>query len=607
MRFVWAVAAFVLAALLIGAGIAQRTVFQGDTETTAAVAVEEGTPFVLIDGAALNAVPGAQTLRAQGEGTIFAAYGRTADVQAWLADSDYTAVTAGADGTLASALVTAPAPESTDAAGEESAAPTDEAAQAQGRDPVGSDLWLDEFQQDDVLIAPLQLPTDMSLLIATDGTAAAPTDITITWPIANPTPWAGPLIVLGGILMALGVFLYILGIRHVRRSRGPRRKGLPVPVTEPIDLSVEQADKGVISATRRGRAITGGKRPFALVPIALVSALALSGCSADAWPQFGSTPTATPTTTLVPEGQQAPAVTQAQASRILQEVSETIAAADEAMDASQLAERAGGAVLAVRKTNYTLRDEIDDYDAPAAIPTKPVEILLPQAYDAWPRTFMAVVNDAEAKTANIMMLTQDDPWSNYKLVYSANLEAATEMPALAPEYVGASAVPPDSSFLLLAPQDVAGAYADILTKGEKSEYYGLFDADTDMFRQSVAEDRAQRLEDFEKTGEDTGKLSFSSAAGPESPVSLATLESGAIVAVTTHETDIAKPTDSAAVIKLPKNPTVATLAGKTQSATGFTTTFSDQLFFYVPGQGSNEKIQLLGYSSDILGAKVIDK
>ena len=47
------------------------------------------------------------------------------------------------------------------------------------------------------------------------------------------------------------------------------------------------------------------------------------------------------------------------------------------------------------------------------------------------------------------------------------------------------------------------------------------------------------------------------------------------------------------------------LAGADQSSTGFTTTFTDQIFFYVPGQGSNEKIRLLGYSSDILDAKVI--
>ena len=52
-------------------------------------------------------------------------------------------------------------------------------------------------------------------------------------------------------------------------------------------------------------------------------------------------------------------------------------------------------------------------------------------------------------------------------------------------------------------------------------------------------------------------------------------------------------------------PTVKTLAGADQSSTGFVTTYSDQVFFYVPGPGSDEKIRVLGYSSDILDAKVI--
>ena len=72
-----------------------------------------------------------------------------------------------------------------------------------------------------------------------------------------------------------------------------------------------------------------------------------------------------------------------------------------------------------------------------------------------------------------------------------------------------------------------------------------------------------------------------------------------------NEVDTVQPTNADAVIKVENNPTVKTLAGVDQSATGFTTTFSDQLFFYVPGQGSTEKIRLLGYGSEILDAKVI--
>lgn len=619
MRFVWAVAAFVLAAVMIGAGIAQRTVFQGPKTQTTEISIEEDAPYTIIDGSALNAMPGTQTLRVSGDGAIFMAYGRTADVEAWLADASYNVVTLGGDGEVATDLVEAPEAvdggtedgTATDAPAED--ATTDAAAEesdggaAAGRNPAGSDLWLDEYQQDDLLVEPLELPETMSILLATDGTSAAPSDITVSWPLPNSTPWAGPLIVVGGILMAIGILLYVLGIRHVRRSRGPRRKGLPLAVTEPIDLAVEGADKGVISSSRpTRRALSGGRRSFVVIPAVAVSALLFAGCSADAWPNLAGTPTPTPTgTVIVPEGQQAPAVTQAQAERIIARISETIAEADEALDIDLAATRVDGAVLAERATNYKLRAAISDYAAPEPIPAKPVFPLLPQAMDSWPRTVMAVVADEDKKTASIMMMTQQDPWSPYRLEYLSSLEADTEMPDLAPAYIGATGVAPDSPFLVIAPNELSAAYADVLNKGEDSEFYDLFEAQGDQFRAGVEADRQKRLEEFNATGAQTGSLTFETAPGDTDPLALATLESGAIVAVSLTETDTVKPTNADAVIKVGDNPTVKTLAGAEQSATGFTTTFSDQLFFYVPSQGSTEKIRLLGYASDILDAKVI--
>lgn len=614
MRFVWAVAAFVLAAVMIGAGIAQRTVFQGPKSETVGISVSEDAPYLLIDGEVLNKLPGAQTLRAQGEGSIFAAYGRTADLQAWLADTTYNEVSLSGSGKVVSEAVTPTVPDETTTEGDATAAPepdasaTPEEETTEARSPIGSDLWLDEFQQEDLLIAPLQLPEDMSVLVATDGTADAPSDVSVSWSIASATPWAGPLIVTGGILMAIGVFLYILGIRHARRSRGPRRKGLPLAATQPIDLAVEGADKGVISATpSTRRSVTNGKRAFVVIPAVAVSALLFAGCSADSWPQLAGSPTPSPTeSVIVPEGQQAPAVTKAQAERIIARISSTAADADTAMDATLASTRLDGAVLDERATNYRLRAALPDEAALAAIPTKPLEIVLPQAYDGWPRSVMAVVNDEADKTASIMLMTQEDAWSPYKLTYLSSLEAATQMPDLAPVYVGAQQVPPDSSFLLMAPDQLAAAYADVINKGESSEFYDQFEAEGDQFRASVAADREKRLADFNTTAASTGSLSFDTVAGAHPPLALATLESGAIVAVNVNEVDTVKPTNSDAVIKLDTNPTVKTLAGAEQSATGFTTTFSDQLFFYVPGLGSTEKIRLLGYASEILDAKVIN-
>ncbi|UUT35429.1 glycosyl transferase [Microbacterium elymi] len=597
MRFVWAVAAFVLAAVMIATGIAARTVFQGPKIETSAVEGSGTTAYTLIDGHVLNRMPGSQTLRAAQEGTIFAAYGRTDDMKAWLADSEYTAVTLGDDGSVDSAVV----------------APTQTGADAEPahRNPAGSDLWLDEFEQDDILIQHLQLPDTMSVLVATDGTKPAPAEISLTWPLQTSTPWAGPLIVGGGILMAVGVFLYILGLRRLRRSRGPRRKALPpLPETESIDLSVSAADKGVISAGRAQKAATGRRRGFVIIPVLAVSSLLFAGCSADAWPQFGGTPSPTPTQTVVdPEGAQSPAVTPTQADRILSRVSTTVAKADEKKDGTLAATRLAGAALAERKTNYTLRGKISTEKALPAVPATGVELVLPQAYEGWPRTVMLIAEhkSGDKVSSTMMMLAQQDAWSPYKLAYSGQLEAA-KLPEVAPAYVGAAAVQPDSSFLVMAPGKIAAAYADVMDKGDKSASAGAFDTENDVFLKGVEAKRKEQVATFNKTASKTGSLAFAAKTGSQKPVALATLESGAIVAVNVDETETVKPTNKDAVIKLDDNPRVKALTGVKESATGFTTTYSDQLFFYVPGVGAGDaQIRLLGYASNILGAKVVSK
>lgn len=65
----------------------------------------------------------------------------------------------------------------------------------------------------------------------------------MTWPTGATAPFSGPLIVGGIIMLVVGIGLYILGLRKLRRSKGPRRRGLPMPATEPIDLSVEAEGK----------------------------------------------------------------------------------------------------------------------------------------------------------------------------------------------------------------------------------------------------------------------------------------------------------------------------------------------------------------------------
>ncbi|WP_193751277.1 glycosyl transferase [Microbacterium testaceum] len=624
MRFVWAVVAFIIAAVMIGAGIAQRTVFQGPAETSQTIQTDQSTAYTMIDGAVLGSLPGAQTLRVDGDSNVFVSYGRTEDMRAWLSDAEYTSVTMGDQNTVETSVVEptvestpADSTTATDATGGTDAtgtADTTTGTQTAGaRSPVGSDLWLDEFEQTGTLTQTLQLPADMSVLVASDGQAPAPSTITVTWPVDNSTPWAGPLIVGGGVVLLIGLVLYVLGIRHVRRSRRPRRKGLPLPVTEPISIA-DGEDKGMISESTRRRgtgrtrgALGSGRRALIALPALGVSAALFAGCSADAWPQIAASDSPSPSATvIVPEGQFPPAVTEAQAQRIVSKISQTVAQADAAMDATAAETRLTGPALAERKTNYTLRAAIPDRPALPAIPAEPVQITLPQTTNAWPRTVMTVVEsaDASAPTTTIMMMTQDDPWSEYRASYVGNLEASTNLPELAAPYVGATQVPPDSSFLVMPPNELATAYADLINNGQNSASWSKFDTANDLLLPAIEENKKKRTDELNQTGAGTAEISFTASAGPTDPIALATLDTGAIVAVNVYESDTAKPTNADAVIKLDNNPAVKALTGVDQSATGFTTTYSDQIFFYVPSQGSDDPIRLLGYRSSLLEAKV---
>lgn len=648
MRFVWAVVAFVLAAVLIGAGIAQRTVFMGPASQQTQVKIDDPAPFVLLDGDVLRMNPGAQTLIVRGKGEIFGSYGRTPDMQAWLADSDYNHVTVDDDGGLVVKHV--PASDGSDDSGDgggdatEGDTPTDEPI---AHDPRGSDLWLDSFSDENRLIADnMQLPEGTSLLIAYDGTKDAPDDVVVSWPIDNTTPLAGPLMVAGGLVLLIGLILYVLGIRHQRRGRGPRRKGPgPLPPTEPIDVAVlapaeraaiedsasaephpeptgdagdeieeaEIVDEGKDPGSKtsmRAKRVSRRRRMLVLPALGLTAILA-AGCSADSWPQVeADSPSPTPSPTVIaPENQKPPAVTESQAKRILKTISDTVVEADATLDLDLAATRLEGPALAARTTEYALRTALTDMAVPAAIPTDDVEVVLPEATDRWPRTVLILSKGAGDDTVPpvLLTMTQADPWANYKVSNIAEMSADAVFPEVAASWLGTSLVPSDSAFLTMAPAKLATAFADVVDSGEKSESYGLFDDLALNLAKSITDSRQAVVTALaDKGAAETSKATFDMAPTSAEPISMATLDSGAIVAVSLTDTESVTPTSSDVVIRFGENAQAKALTGATESAKGVETTYELQLFFSVPAQGSTEQIRLLAVRQDLLSVKVIN-
>ena len=646
MRFVWAVVAFVLAAGLVAMGVAQRTVLLGPDSETFTVSSEEDTPFTVIDSDVFEALPEALpgesgTLTISSDGPIFATYARTTDVMGWLSDQRFTHATADGD--------------SIETATVEPTAEID--GDPQPRSPEGSDLWLEEFTADGTMEQNFTFPADMelSVLIASDGEAPAPATIEVTWPIDNSTPSAPWFIGFGIGMLVVGLALYILAVVHSRRSRGPRRKGTPVPLTgavavardkhaaSPAPDEIEEGDEpdalpagsdageqgsdgdgssagasgsastGDASGSETGKADRTAHRPSlwrrlrVVVPAVGLSAALLAGCTPSS-PSASPEPSPSASETAQDENAQQAAITETQAERIVANISAVVAKADKANDADVAKKRLTGTALRMREVNYDLRKDIDDYDALPSIPAEPIALVLPQAFDGWPRSVLVVVEDAEDDTVapTILTLTQDDPWSKYKASYVAQLRASAEVPQLAPNYQGAALVPPDSSFLQLAPQEVSEAYASILKDGEDSDYASLFDLDNDGFYAEVLAKRKETLKNFNKTGKETGELTFGQGAGSSDPFALMTLQSGAIVGVSVVESETVKPTDEDAVIRFEDDKVLQSFTGEKTSAGGVKTRYLDQLFFYVPAQGADEPIRLLGSSSSILDAEILE-
>lgn len=631
MRFVFAIVAFIAAAVMIGLGIAQRTVLLEPDRVALSAEFSGETAFIVVEPEALAAQPGKQTISVSGSDTVFVSYGRSSDVEAWLGETPYQSLSYDAEtDDLASELVTIapvddplPAVPSETAPATPTATPTPEADVAPDPEalaaatPVGSDLWLDEFTAERTLTTTIDVPDDISVLIASDGLSPAPTQVELDWPLDNATPMAGPLIVGGALVFLVGIGLVISGFLHHRRSRGPRR-------------NLPKGPRGKLPSAprppRRSQQLTGGRRAIgrakrvALVPVFLVPAIALSACSSDYWPSFDqaeapatsspATPPASeePTETAEPdEPTVEPAVTVPQMERIMRRLAVFTGEVDEARDASRAAERFTGPALEARTANYKIRGALPDHPAPPAIPAAPLTLTLPQQVTGWPRTVLTIAKNAEDATVapTALVLVQESPRENYHVLYSMALAPEADVPEVAPASIGAAPISPEFKGLVMPTGQVAAAYADVLLKGDESEFAPAFDPEGDLLREQLGVAGQKAISDALPA---TADIAFSNAVGDSPTIALATNDAGALVTVSINQTEKVTPNDGG-TIGFESGAPGAALSGFTEkSAKGVQREIGIQLLFYVPGVGTgdeNQQIRLLGWSESLIGASEV--
>jgi hypothetical protein len=609
VRFVFAIIAFVVATALIGVGVAQRTFLLPPGSVSAATVEATDEAYVLLDSDTLRANPGSQTVSLSGDGAIFIAYGRDADVSAWLSGSSYAQMEVDADsGELTEAIVAA------DPAGAENVA-------SGSADPAGSDLWLEQYAGENSLTRTINVPAGYSAIIASNGTDPAPADITVSWPIDNSTPWALPLLLSGAFVLLIGLALLLWGLWHMRRQQGPRRK--PPTGTPRRRFSPARTNAIESGMSKRRKAIT--RSMTAVLPVLLVAALGAGAplaasastvtptprptptvepdteSTSDPAQMQTETPTPTPTSTAPGAEEVLPAVTEQQVKTIIERVIAVETAANATFDAEGLDSRFTGPALELRKASYAIHAALPEYVLPAAIPSGPVSVVRPQATTVWPKSVFAIVSNEDKTVAPLAVtLVQESARANYKVEYAISLEPDTTLPPVAAASVGTSRLAPDTKLLSMTPLALSEAYADVLMLGSASSSFDMIDTSGDTLLTSVGADFKNAAKaKLEGTG--TASDQFAKVPAISNGIALATNDSGALVSFNLRESETVKPTQTGATIT-PQG-AIAALSGVAATGKGVESVYDYQLLFYIPSAGETGKPTLLGFTQGLVQAK----
>lgn len=627
MRYFFAILSLAIAAVLIVLGIGQRTFMAPATSVKHEVAeVSEDSQYVVIPADVFALEKGNPSVVVSGE-QVFLALAEERDVSGWLAPNTYDRVGTQQEPAALTTEHVTPEPPSTDES-EADVTEDEETAEPEEQNwvrPQGSDLWLSEFSGETSLKVAVSPEPTQAVIITSGETLTTPEQVYVIWAQERNTPLAGPLLATGALFAALGIILYLFAVDHDRRGLGPRR-GRRGPFLGLRNRRVKQSKvktSGVQSASRRGSRL--GFTVAALTATGLV----LTGCSPSYWPQ-PAPPEPEVTEPVVDENLAVVPVTDQQIDTILERVVGVANEADEALDAEVLQQRFEGPALAERTANYQIRDAAEGTAALPHLTSDRLRYDLVQSTEKWPRTLFITVEssedlqseDPEAEDAQananedeevvdipeeeqeqsptlVLLLTQQTPHDNYKVNNVISLRGGIEMPAAAPLDEGTAVLANDIKTLRLTPRDAVETFAQIMQEGvDNAEGAELFALEGDPLLEKFgvnwpAQNCIEGLECRQSVTRTDDRIT-----------TLSTGQGGALVVATLselHDMEIVNERDQ---VKLSD---VEMALGLDGSYSKVTRKWQHNILLYVPNEGSEDPIQVLGSSTQVIGASGTEK
>ncbi|WP_049897542.1 hypothetical protein [Nesterenkonia massiliensis] len=153
-----------------------------------------------------------------------------------------------------------------------------------------------------------------------------------------------------------------------------------------------------------------------------------------------------------------------QLERILGDISEVVASADEEQDAEALQQRVAGHALEVRELSYRNHD-LAESSLPAPIGTEVLSAAVTSETE-FPRQAVVITNHPDGEVPQILILEQNSARENYKLIHASLMAPGTEFPSFSAEQGGVVPVDPEDESASEAPAQALRGVADFFADSE---------------------------------------------------------------------------------------------------------------------------------------------
>lgn len=218
----------------------------------------------------------------------------------------------------------------------------------------------------------------------------------------------------------------------------------------------------MISMTRAKKTVRG----LAAACLAVCSLASLAACG-DEPPQPETQQTAA----------QSPDLTEGQEKHVRGQILDVLDKADQSKQPADLEGRVNGPAFDIRSSELQIAQATGKLDPRSTIPRGLAQAVIPTT-SGWPRSVFSITTTTQdQQSKRLMVMTQENARSNYKLWGVARLFPGVTMPKFAIDTIGSSMGDVKDSGLKMTPEQAVQQYADILTNGEKSKYAKDFAGD----------------------------------------------------------------------------------------------------------------------------------